>query len=146
MKKEIILYRKTEGGEKVCIQYYLSKNKEDNPSVINISTFYPYNENFKNTSKKISKARYAQHKKIMDKIKQECVICGQDKKTLHFHHINPKDKIFDIMTARHKDNIELTDEINKCIILCSSCHLKVHRQTLDKLRDLYNMGKANRPI
>ena len=66
-----------------------------------------------------------------------CRLCGSHER-LHFHHIRPKDKLFDI----HKDGIKqsltrLQAELDKCVVLCNGCHLKVHKGlTAPQLLDL----------
>lgn len=74
------------------------------------------------------------------KLKQKCVeycgnkckICGYSKYigALDFHHLDPNKK--DIKFSRfgrtswdnNKD--KLTQELDKCILLCSNCHREVH--------------------
>jgi len=58
-----------------------------------------------------------------------CVDCGQrHPATLHFHHRNSEDKVFNISDAVYKgfslDRIE--KEISKCIVLCANCHAIRH--------------------
>jgi hypothetical protein len=57
-----------------------------------------------------------------------CSICGYNEcdAALDFHHVNPKDKIFQInlTTMRTKDE-KIFNELNKCILLCSNCHRKI---------------------
>ena len=54
-----------------------------------------------------------------------CAICGYDEcdAALVFHHTNPEDKKFGIRVAQFSiANKKITDEINKCILLCANCH------------------------
>ena len=65
-----------------------------------------------------------------------CVDCGQPHPaTLHFHHRNSEDKVFNISDAVYKgfslDRIK--KEISKCIVLCANCHAIRH----------YNMRNKN---
>jgi hypothetical protein len=58
-----------------------------------------------------------------------CVDCGQrHPATLHFHHLNPEDKAFNISHAitdgTSLDTIK--KEIEKCIVLCANCHAIRH--------------------
>lgn len=54
-----------------------------------------------------------------------CHTCGEsDPDCLVFHHINPKDKSFNIRVNRKWSQIQ--KEIDKCVVLCANCHAKVH--------------------
>ena len=64
-----------------------------------------------------------------------CVDCGQSHPaTLHFHHQNPENKVFNISDAVYKgfslDRIK--KEISKCIVLCANCHFIRHYNTRNK--------------
>ena len=59
----------------------------------------------------------------------KCSVCPEDDPCcLDFHHLNPEEKEISISNAINsgwsKDRI--LKEINKCIILCSNCHRKLH--------------------
>jgi hypothetical protein len=56
----------------------------------------------------------------------KCEQCGESHiATLDFHHTNPSEKEFGIArSSRSRENI--LKEIEKCIILCSNCHRKLH--------------------
>lgn len=55
-----------------------------------------------------------------------CVLC-ESKNKLHFHHIHPEDKQFGIVGYHGYRTIDiLLEELNKCVILCPPCHMKVH--------------------
>ena len=60
-----------------------------------------------------------------------CAICGYDKCdiSLDFHHSNPKDKKYNINLYRIA-NKDLTDELNKCVLLCKNCHGEI--ETLER--------------
>lgn len=45
-----------------------------------------------------------------------------DIRTLEFHHVNPKEKRFNI--GRSKGIVTLIKEIEKCELLCANCHKK----------------------
>ena len=60
-----------------------------------------------------------------------CTMCGiTDPRVLQFHHINPKEKLFNVsnMVSRGMDVISILREIEKTIVLCSNCHL-IHHHT-----------------
>lgn len=53
----------------------------------------------------------------------KCVICGSNEK-LHFHHINPSEKLFDISDGVVNYSVErCIEEIKKCNLLCDKCHI-----------------------
>lgn len=65
----------------------------------------------------------------------KCQKCDYDKnlKCLDFHHINAKDKLFEISTFIRKmvceDNIipsNIKEELDKCIVVCKNCHKFEH--------------------
>lgn len=60
----------------------------------------------------------------------KCEVCGYAKNlsALEFHHINPKDKKFqiDLRVFSNLSLDRLTEEINKCMLLCANCHREVH--------------------
>lgn len=63
-----------------------------------------------------------------------CHLCGisyngKNGAIFDFHHVNPKEKDFNI-SARLRDNShipqDIYDEIDKCVLLCSNCHRQLH--------------------
>lgn len=60
----------------------------------------------------------------------KCSICGYNKNyaALHFHHKNPKEKLFslDSRMMGAKPLIELEKEVSKCQLLCANCHAEHH--------------------
>jgi len=86
----------------------------------------------KKAARKVAIHSYIQHMKNQ----LRCVDCGQQHPaTLHFHHRNSEDKVFNISDAVYKgfslDRIK--KEISKCIVLCANCHAIRH----------YNMRNNN---
>jgi len=81
-------------------------------------------------SKNLNKQYYLKHKKIMRNLKiNGCAICGYTKcdDALEFHHVNPKDKKFNLATRSfNRVNKNIVNEINKCILLCANCHREIH--------------------
>lgn len=62
-----------------------------------------------------------------------CVSCGETApECLDFHHVDPSTKegmVTEMINSlRGFDRIK--EEMEKCIILCSNCHRKVHKGTL----------------
>lgn len=71
------------------------------------------------------------NKKWIDEYKKDlkCIKCGEDETCcLDFHHIDPKNKKIEISLLKRStlslDSIK--KEIDKCIVVCSNCHRKLH--------------------
>lgn len=61
----------------------------------------------------------------------KCEKCGYDKcpNALEFHHINDN-KEFNISNCKlTKFDERITQELNKCILLCANCHREIHWET-----------------
>ena len=60
-------------------------------------------------------------------MKTPCIVCGESESVaIDFHHINPDEKEFTIGQHRGKNRTWLTQEINKCVCLCSKKKKKIH--------------------
>ena len=62
-----------------------------------------------------------------------CQICGYAKaiRSLHFHHLDPKQKDFGIGYGSAFSSEKTQKELDKCVLLCSNCHGEVHEGPLD---------------
>jgi len=62
--------------------------------------------------------------------KVACSFCGETEPIcLDFHHVVPTEKelsISDIVSHRNWSDKRIVAEIEKCVVLCSNCHRKVH--------------------
>lgn len=58
----------------------------------------------------------------------KCVSCGYRKclDALEFHHLDPKEKDFNISSVTVFKFLKVKDELDKCVVLCSNCHREVH--------------------
>ena len=57
----------------------------------------------------------------------KCSLCPESEPVcLEFHHIDPSTKEFEIATAGYLMSGRMKRELDKCVILCSNCHHKVH--------------------
>ena len=63
-----------------------------------------------------------------------CIICGESaRECLDWHHINPHNKV-DRISRMNKQDKEISlvlEEINKCIVVCSNCHRKIHANNIN---------------
>ena len=56
-------------------------------------------------------------------------MCGYNKcqRALSFHHLNPKEKDFDLSSRGLTRSWErIKKEIDKCVLLCANCHMGIH--------------------
>lgn len=58
-----------------------------------------------------------------------CQICGYKKSigALQFHHMDPEEKDFTV-SAKSYAYERLKKEVDKCVLLCSNCHIEVHEE------------------
>lgn len=67
---------------------------------------------------------------IVEKKSCGCAICGEkDIACLDFHHINGKDFTIS-QSIRNVAFDKIKEEVDKCIVLCSNCHRKLHYYNL----------------
>ena len=78
----------------------------------------------------------------------KCEICGYDKKfssAYHFHHINPKEKEFNLSSIKSLDKLKA--EADKCQLLCVNCHSEIHEieniKKIEELQIIYDYIKRN---
>ena len=58
-----------------------------------------------------------------------CEKCGYDRYfgALEFHHVNPKNKDFEISSVKRNLLCNVVKkELDKCLLLCSNCHAEEH--------------------
>lgn len=75
------------------------------------------------------------HRKRLECIEykgNKCALCGVEHTLSNdhmfvFHHINTRNKLFDIGTSTYNlDDERIRKELNKCILVCGNCHLYCH--------------------
>ena len=66
--------------------------------------------------------RHARRKLLIEMLGGKCVRCGATER-LHFDHINPLEKSFDIGRSLDNSMYKLEPELAKCQLLCPKCHL-----------------------
>lgn len=71
--------------------------------------------------------RYQIKKEMVEYKGGECVMCGYNKslRALQFHHLNPKEKDFNIGGVTTLNEI-VKKELDKCILVCANCHSEIH--------------------
>lgn len=74
-------------------------------------------------------------KDAVNKIKSDvgCCLCKEiDYCCLDFHHVERNEKEHNITRLVSAKSVwKLIEEINKCIVVCSNCHRKIHYHNLD---------------
>ncbi len=84
-----------------------------------------YNKNYRKRMRQEIKAWLAKNYPS-----PKCSICGEDRAhVLQQHHIDPSTKKFEISRAVRRGDWSLQsfiEEINKCRLLCASCHVDHH--------------------
>ena len=91
-----------------------------------------YNENKDLYLNKQSERR-KKIKEYIESKKKKCISCNEsDVACLDFHHLNGEEKDNSLSYAIvNKWGIKRIDnEINKCVVLCSNCHRKLHYYNL----------------
>lgn len=65
--------------------------------------------------------------KCIDYKGSRCSVCGYNRciGALEFHHLDPKEKEFQISSERNPSWETLVKELDKCILLCANCHREV---------------------
>jgi hypothetical protein len=65
------------------------------------------------------------------KMKSSCIYCQEaDVSLLQFHHRDHKEKLGNISEMCHHGKVfweVILEEINKCDLVCPTCHLKLHK-------------------
>jgi len=100
---------------KSCLKQYMNDHYKSNKK--------SYVDNVKQRKKDL----YSWIKEYKSNLK--CEQCGENHPAvLDFHHIDPNQKDFSIGNALHSSmgKKKILNEINKCKILCSNCHRKLH--------------------
>ena len=60
----------------------------------------------------------------------KCEKCGYSKclSALEFHHLDPKEKDFNISRNKKRNFEMVKKELDKCILVCSNCHREIHEE------------------
>jgi len=75
------------------------------------------------------------YKQILHQLKiNGCAKCRYNEcdAALDFHHLNPKDKKFNLGLAgmRLHTSKDYGEELNKCILLCCRCHKEIENKVI----------------
>ena len=61
---------------------------------------------------------------LVDEAGGSCAVCGYARclGNLHFHHVVPADKSFEIQMGSGKSLAAYREEARKCVLVCANCH------------------------
>lgn len=101
------------------------------------------------SSHNITKFRHNRKKLIIDCMGGQCQICNYSKcqAALELHHIDPNQKEIQISNSCNYSWSKISNELKKCILLCSNCHREVHNKVSEipenyhKFKDLIAIEK-----
>lgn len=94
-----------------------------------------------NKTKYISRAKLrhpndiARNRKFITDYKKQhsCKFCQEsDYRCLDFHHLDQSIKHYNLSRMLHNSITTIQSEIDKCILICSNCHRKLHYPNSDK--------------
>lgn len=87
-----------------------------------------YHKNQKSWRQTHTKTRLEKKEKIQEiKKSKQCLKCEESRfYLLDFHHIDPKQKSFQISQGESKGWDAVEKEIGKCLVLCKNCHAEFH--------------------
>lgn len=83
-------------------------------------------------SEAVKRWRKRQRKKAIAYKGGVCIACGCNNQEvdLHFHHLEPDRKSFQISDGNCRSWERVRSELDKCVLLCSSCHISLHKGEL----------------
>lgn len=124
---------------------YCKKWHEKNPNYR--SEYYEKN---KQKLLEQTQARKDQNELFIKSFLIKCQECQtEDKSKLCFHHIDKANKNFTISNNKGASLKKLKEEIDKCIVLCKSCHAKLHDKETPMEKKIAkgkaNIGRKNTP-
>ena len=104
--------------------------KFENSSYSDIKKYKEYRKRNKETERR-------RKNQFINSYKTPCLFCGSDE-NVHFHHVNPLEKEFEVSTGKYRSYKNIEKEIYKCWCLCSECHIKLHNRLCDPLPSCYD--------
>jgi len=92
------------------------------------SIFHRYGDGRVRCKRCVGDAVTRRHRRVKRMLVEEaggcCAICGYDRTVinLHFHHVDPAIKRFNITMGRGKSIATYREESRKCVLVCANCH------------------------
>lgn len=81
---------------------------------------------------RVKRSRRNAKEKAIEFMGGKCQNCGYNKshRALTFHHLDPKEKDFQISRSCNAAWNKVVEELKKCVMLCANCHAE-EREKLD---------------
>ena len=123
---------------KDCMKQHLSEYYKQHKDEIKVKT-KSYAKEHREIYRSANRKLYDTRKEWFSKQRTLCAKCGDNREyVIHFHHIDPNEKLFTLSMQSGKRPMEaLESERKKCICLCSNCHMEFHH---------FYGSKPNNPI
>lgn len=85
-----------------------------------------------------NKTRRKTKKEMVELLGGKCSLCGYKKcmAALAFHHLDPTQKEFAV--SKYRKRSLLLEEVKKCILVCSNCHVEIHAQETERKFSPFN--------
>lgn len=105
-------------SSQTTVKYYVDKKR----------ILYTEEENKKRNYNRIKTRRQKLKEKGVEYLGGKCMTCGYNKCiwALQFHHRNPEEKEFNISENSTFSWNKIVKELDKCDLLCSTCHDELH--------------------
>lgn len=110
--------------------------RADFTHIVAVEEFGSWNDAKKNAGLEVTEKRAAsksKHNIVRSlKVEKSCQLCNEScYATLTYHHVNKEDKVecvTEMIRQPYKkyDREDVIEEINKCALICSNCHSKIH--------------------
>lgn len=108
---------------KDCVKSAVKRRTEENHDAV-----LEYHRRYYRTHASEKARQDAEYRARIQSLKTPCVKCGESRLyVIDFHHIDPKEKSFNINRKSCKRNFQvLKEETDKCVCLCRNCHAEFH--------------------
>lgn len=96
-----------------------------------METYYERNK------QKLLEYQHVRYKKISNVLQKwkstlKCSLCNEDDVAcIDFHHVDPSRKEAGVIRMATKSIKSITKELEKCIVVCTNCHRKIHYYNLE---------------
>lgn len=119
------------GWSKFTISKYININPPNKKT--NLTPEEYIKKRKKDQSRNVINWRKDKKIKLLEYKGGSCQVCGYEKSigALSFHHKDPKEKDFNI-SAKSYAYERLKKEVDKCVLVCSNCHIEIHEEIQNK--------------